>query len=344
MKNKRLNQTDREFIERARKKGCSVKEIADFLGYSRQAIYYELKKGTVQQRDSMTWELKAVYLSDAAQRVTMINKKNCGSKPKLESSDAVLHQIAELIINKKYSPEAALLTIESKKVSVKTIYNYIHKGYFKELTIEQLPYCRKKKKKKKHVVKRIQKPKEKMIDSRSAEIETRETYGHWEMDTVYSSKDDKTALLVLSERMTRAEIIIQTADRTLSSIVKGLDWLERKLGSKLFRETFKTITCDNGVEFSDWDRLEKSKINKNLKRTTIYYCHSYSSFERGTNENINRMIRRWIPKGDDIGLYSKKEIKKIQDWINNYPRTILNDQSSIAYMESLGIKNIMQML
>jgi IS30 family transposase len=58
MKNKRLNQTDREFIERARKKGCSVKKIADFLGYSRQAIYYELKKGTVQQRDS--WRRRLV--------------------------------------------------------------------------------------------------------------------------------------------------------------------------------------------------------------------------------------------------------------------------------------------
>ena len=84
---------------------------------------------------------------------------------------------------------------------------------------------------------------------------------------------------------------------------------------------FKTITVDNGVEFSDAEGLEKSRRNKK-KRTKVYYCHPYSSCERGSNENANRLIRRHIPKGVNFDKKSKTEIKEIETWINNYPRKI----------------------
>ena len=78
---------------------------------------------------------------------------------------------------------------------------------------------------------------------------------------------------------------------------------------------------DNGVEFSDAEGLEKSRRNKK-KRTKVYYCHPYSSCERGSNENANRLIRRHIPKGVNFDKKSKTEIKEIETWINNYPRKI----------------------
>jgi IS30 family transposase len=81
------------------------------------------------------------------------------------------------------------------------------------------------------------------------------------------------------------------------------------------------------MEFADWQSIERSCRTKG-KRTKTFFCHPYCSCERGTNENINRMIRRWIPKGDDIGLYSSREISFIQNWINNYPRRIFNGKSS----------------
>ena len=96
---------------------------------------------------------------------------------------------------------------------------------------------------------------------------------------------------------------------------------ERKCGERLFRDVFKTITVDNGVEFSDAEGLEKSRRNKK-KRTKVYYCHPYSSCERGSNENANRLIRRHIPKGVNFDKKSKTEIKEIETWINNYPRKI----------------------
>ena len=163
----------------------------------------------------------------------------------------------------------------------------------------------------------------------------RNNYGNWEMDTVYSARGDKACLLVLSERMTRQEIVIKVKDRTSASILQGLDKLEKSMGAPCFRKTFVTVTADNGVEFSDWKSIERSSLNKK-KRTDLYFCHPYCSGERGTNENINRMIRRWIPKGDDIGLYSVEEIKQIEDWINDYPRKIFNGLSSNEYRAKLN--------
>ena len=79
---------------------------------------------------------------------------------------------------------------------------------------------------------------------------------------------------------------------------------------------------DNGREFLDWEAIEKSVISKET-RTLVYFAHPYSSWERGTNENQNRMIRRFIPKGTDISKLSDKDIETIEKWMNNYPRKIL---------------------
>ena len=80
---------------------------------------------------------------------------------------------------------------------------------------------------------------------------------------------------------------------------------------------------DNGAEFSDWEGMEKSRRNKKIPRTKIYYCHAYRSCERGSNENQNRMIRRFFPKGTNFDNVSKNAIKEVQKWMNDYPRKIL---------------------
>ena len=86
---------------------------------------------------------------------------------------------------------------------------------------------------------------------------------------------------------------------------------------------FISITADNGSEFLDYLALEQS-VKGHSCRTHIYYAHPYSSWERGTNENTNRIIRRFVPKGCDIGKYTHEELRKIEAWINGYPRKILN--------------------
>ena len=119
-------------------------------------------------------------------------------------------------------------------------------------------------------------------------------------------------------------------------MVNELDKIERKMGSKKFRETFKTITCDNGCENLDFEGIERSVLTKN-KRTKVYYAHPYSAWERGTNENNNKLIRRFIPKGADIGKFSHERIKMIEHWMNNYPRRKLNGLSSFMLIKKLNV-------
>lgn len=99
---------------------------------------------------------------------------------------------------------------------------------------------------------------------------------------------------------------------------------------------FKSITFDNGTEFAAAEELERSCINKHLPRTKVYFCHPYSSWERGTNENTNGMIRRRFPKGTNFAAVTNAQITQAENWINNYPRKILGYKSSeIVFRECL---------
>ena len=141
------------------------------------------------------------------------------------------------------------------------------------------------------------------------------------------TKKKGETVLTLTERLTRMEIILRSPDKTAASTVGMFNRLERKLGSKTFREVFKSITFDNGTEFSDTEGIEFSPYTKK-RRTTVYYCHPYCSSERGSNENQNGFIRRFMPKGVPISRYSDEYIQYVQNFINNYPRAIFNGENS----------------
>jgi len=164
------------------------------------------------------------------------------------------------------------------------------------------------------------------IELRPAVVETREEYGHWEMDLVLGGiGKGKNALLVLTERQSRQQIIRKIDDKTQRSVQQAIDKLERKTGRR-FKEIFKTITVDNGSEFLDSERLESSIKDPSQKRFKLYYAHPYSAWERGSNENANKLIRRFIPKGASISKLRNKDIQRIENWMNNYPRRILGYQ------------------
>ena len=85
---------------------------------------------------------------------------------------------------------------------------------------------------------------------------------------------------------------------------------------------------DNGTEFLDQIGVERSSLVPGVQRTVAYYCHPYCSFERGSNENLNKMVRRHIPKGADIADYSEEDVEYIQEWMNDYPRPMFGGLSS----------------
>ena len=107
--------------------------------------------------------------------------------------------------------------------------------------------------------------------TRPEEAENKEIFGHWELDIVVGKLKTKSALMVMTERSKGIEIIRKIESKSQECIVRELDKLERKLGTKRFRETFKTITCDNGCENLDFKGMEKSVLT-NIPRTQVFYA------------------------------------------------------------------------
>lgn len=314
--------------------------IAERLGIKYNTLYKEIKRGTVKQLDYLLKE-HYVYKADYAQMVYVKSVSNRGRNLKIGSDHEFAAYIEHMIKNLKYSPEALLLYMKNEGIQFsttlcyKTIYNYLDMGLFLNVSNKDLTSKKEKVKKKKEGSRvALNNRMGRSIEERDPAILDRKKYGHWEMDTVVSGQGKgKSCLLVLSERVTREEIILKMKDKKSSSVIHALNMLERKYGSKKFREKFKTITCDNGCEFLDSKGIEKSRYTKG-NRTTVYYCHPYSSWERGTNENINRMIRRFFPKGTNFDEVTKQQIAMVEAWINNYPRKILGGLSSNAYRKS----------
>ena len=107
----------------------------------------------------------------------------------------------------------------------------------------------------------------------------------------------------MAERQSREPLVFKLPNKRAASVRKVFDPLERTQPD--FRERFKTITTDNGPEFLEYKQLTQSIHGG--RRFEVYYCHSYSAWEKGGNENMNRMIRRWFPKGTDFSRVTKWE-------------------------------------
>ena len=336
-KYKHLTYTERTMIERwYNQERKSKKEIAELLDKSERTIRREIKRGLVIVRGYM-WEEKEEYSAMIAQNKYDYNKTDKGPGMKLDINIEVIKFIEKEIKENKKSPEVVAYELKNSEYNIevcgRTIRNAIEKGLFEEIEEGKIIYQKEKKDKNKE--KRVSKlvPAEKSIEYRPKEANTREVYGHWEGDLIVGKQGTKTVLFTLTERKTRQEIIMKLSNKETKTIAKALDKLERRYKGEFYK-TFKTITFDNGVEFMGYKGLEKSCLRKK-KRTSIYYAHPYRSGERGTNENNNRMIRRWIPKGTDMSSLKTSYIKMIEDWLNNYPRKMFGYLSSNELLLSI---------
>lgn len=325
---KHLTKTARLQLEAYLKVGMDKKEIAKLLNVSLATIYNEIKRGMCEQIDTNLKPYKK-YCADVAEEKYRMNLQAKGADLKIGKDYELVDYIEKRIIDDKLSPGAVIGEIKFKHLEFKTtickntLYSYIEKGIFPNLTIKHLTMKSKEKKKRRNVVNK-RPTRGTSIEQRPKEIKERNTFGHWEMDCVCGST--LPTLLVLTERLTRKEIIMPMPNQKSESVIHCLNILEYRFG-KMFTKIFLSITVDNGSEFADSIALETSKNGKS-KRTKLYYCHPYCSSERGSNERINREIRRLIPKGSDLGKYSKEEIQKVEDWVNDYPREIFGFNTS----------------
>ena len=298
---KQMSHNDRIKMEALLNAGHSKAEVAKQLHFHRSTIYREYDKGKYMHRNSDYTEEER-YSSDLGQKAHDYAQEGKGRALKIGNDRELAECIEDKIVNDKYSPEAALAEIAKGKKHNKKV----------------------------KVQKRASAGES--IENRPEEVKDREIFGHWEMDTVKGQRGvTKSCMLVLTERKTRDEIIIKLKDQTAASVVEALDRLERKWGD-MFSKVFRSITVDNGVEFADYEGMEKSVFGEE-KRTFVFYCHPYSSWERGSNENNNRLIRRHIPKGEDFDGRQDAEIEYIEKWINDYPRGIFDYRTSAELFE-----------
>ena len=344
-----MTRRTRDKIEALYNAGVKVKQIAEELGYTFQAIYAELKRGYYIHRNH-DWTETKKYSADKAQLVADFYMSAKGAPLKLDR-DKEFAEFVEDMVLKGYSPGAILLYIKEHGLKFKTkvcrvtLYSYIDKGIFLKISNKNLLHKGERKKKTEEKASKKIPNVEHCIEKRPEEVAARNSFGHWEGDSVIGTNKKGETLFTLTERLTRIEIIMRSADKTAGSIVRLFNRLERRVGSVTFRQVFKTITFDNGVEFSDTEGIEISPYTKK-QRTRVYYCHPYCSSERGSNENQNGFIRRFIPKGTLISDYSDEYLKQVQDFINSYPRGIFDGENSLKRFENalnqLNIKNFYQ--
>lgn len=333
-KYKHLKEGDRYKIEVLLQEKKSIKEIAVILCRDRSTIYREVKRGAVSRLQHDLSE-KRQYRANVAQADYVRLGKNKERSLKIGKDRRLEKYIRRKILKDKFSPDAVIGEIRSKgmrfkgMICTKTLYNYIDAGIFAGISNENLWEKRKRKKRGYKAIARVSRTNRmaRRITERPQVANNRLEYGHWEGDCVKGAQGTKTSLLTLTERKTLEEIIIKLEQATQEEVQKAIDGLEKKYGVE-FGIKFKTITFDNGVEFLNWKSLEVSKLERGKRRMTIYFAHAYSAWERGSNENSNRIIRRFVSKGTNIADFSRCEIRKIERWMNNYPRKLLGYKSA----------------
>lgn len=324
-----LKESERYKIEALLAGGQSIDEIAGILGRDRSTIYREIGRGSVRRIQSDLRE-KEVYRAQVGQREYEKRGRNKERGLKIGKDRQLEEYIRDKLLRERYSPDAIIGQIKAQglkfegMICTKTLYNYIEAGIFSGVSNKDLWEKSKRKKRRYKRLGRISQRNRlsRSIESRPKAVEKRRGYGHWEGDTLKGRYRTKESILTLTERKSREEITIRLEKASQDAIKEAIDGLEREYGQE-FKIKFKSITFDNGVEFLDWQSLEVSVLGSKGRRTTIYFAHAYSAWERGTNEIHNRMIRRFIPKGTDIGDISAEKIAKIEAWMNNYPRKIL---------------------
>lgn len=327
---KHFTEKERYKLEGHLESNLSVKEVAYRLKKHPATVYREIKRGLIERLQSDLTNV-AKYRANVAQCDYNKRVTNRERSLKIGKDRELEDHIREKLIEGKQSPDAIIGRIKMQQhvfkgqICTKTLYNYIDQGVFSEISNADLWQKHEKKKRKYKKVQKIalRNKSAKSIDERSVLVSNRLEYGHWEGDCVKGPLGgNTTSLFTLTERLSREEIIIRILGAKSDLIRQVMDNLEKKYAS-IFKNKFKTITFDNGSEFLDWQSIEQSCLNATEKRTQVYFAHPYSSWERGSNENQNRMIRRFIPKGTNIAKIPDSEIKKIECWMNNYPRKIL---------------------
>ena len=316
-KGQHITSEERHEIEVRLKDGWSIYKIAKYLGRPYNTISNEIKRGLTPLYNGKVIRYKA----ETAEKVYREHRKNSRRTFKLLAAATFIQYVIDQFKKEEWSLDAsfghALRTGKYRReemVCTKTLYNYIDSGLL-SLTNMDLP----EKLKRKTKGKRVRENKRILgdsIDERPQEINTRTEFRHWEIDSVLGKKgEDEPVVVTIVERKYRKSIWIRALNHSAEAMQAAIKTAIDYFGDH-YRDIFKSITADNGSEFAMLSELKALGI-------PVYFTHPYASYEKGTNECHNRMLRRFIPKGRSVNDYSADEILIFGDIINNLPRKIL---------------------
>lgn len=317
-KREKIKKAERLEISILLKKECSLRDIARELDRSPNSISYEVKRNSVN----------GIYDPHKANHKAYVKRKYSKYQGMKIADNTELWNYVEEKLKQEWSPEIIAGRLKEIDINIKyagkmAIYKFIYSVYGRRL--EQYLY--------KNSVKRKPGPKKKQgemlldrvfIDQRPEYINNRADFGDWEGDFIVSGKDGSGALLVLYERKARYVLIKKLMSRdtaTVNGAVHGITGGMMCLNS---------LTLDNDISFG------KHKELSAVLGSPIYFCHPYHSWEKGGVENMNKLIRRYIPKRTDIPKLSNEFIKEIQDKFNHRPRKCLNFKTPDEVMAENG--------
>lgn len=306
-KYKHFSNEERVILQKLLDSGMLQKDIAEFLKRDPSTISREIKRNGAPVHSKP-------YLSNQAINRCETRKKRSHQKTRLKNQEIRDYVHAKLKIG--WTPEIIAGRIGQEIPDVKTNYESIYLYIYKEQKwlVKYLPQGHKQRRMRRTGKSRrvCDIPGRKFIDERPTVINERLRYGDWEADTIVS-RQSKAGLVVLRERKMQVTLISKvnriTADEVQKSIVKMLKRFPDKL--KL------SITYDNGKEFTN------HKIIESLLGTESWFCHPYHSWEKGSVENTNGLIRRFFPKKTNFSLISSRDIKTVEILLNNRPRKSL---------------------
>jgi IS30 family transposase len=318
-----LSDAERSEISILLQRDCSLREIAAALGRSPNTVSYEVKANSV---DGIYDPLKAKAKSRAARRSRRYQWR------KIEhNADLRTFIVEKLSPPNHWSPDAIAGFLKHEQTTLPTvgkdqIYAWLYSSYGQPYCQHLLSQRYRPKHRNENKTERVMIPDRVSITERPRAVEDRKEAGHWEGDTVVSGKRtrSKAALAVAQERSTRfigATLIPNLKPESFTGATVGL-----LTGKKAL-----SLTLDNGIE---------NKQHKGVTDTTgvqVFFCDPYSSYQKGGVEHANKMLRRYLPKGCDLGNYTQAQVDDFVATLNRKPRRCLGYKSALQLAEEKGI-------
>lgn len=307
MSHRQLSSKERIVLEKLFYAHIKQKEIAIILHRDKSTISKELSRNKGKN---------GRYLAKTAKEKLQKRRTKANQKFKKVASKSSLRQFLIRKLKKYWSPQQISATLSQRYHSIchETIYQFV---YQERPDLKKYLRGRKGKYRKRHGTinreKEREEAKKRRIDTRPKIVETRKRIGDWEGDTIKGG-DKKSAILTHVDRKS-GYLIANRLERALSEKVRTVTITEF---SQLPKRKLRTITYDNGTEFSDYETTEL------WLKTDIYFAYPYHSWERGTNENTNGLLRQFFPKGTDFTKITDFELQAAVKLINNRPRKRLN--------------------